>query len=180
MNNLAVILQNGFVLILLVAIPAGAIMLWRQKRSAPKREQNSLLITEDLRIVPIALPVELGYIVSHKWSQAWLIDPGIIIRQRGTTVNYSILDERDAAPQPLTPRAAERRQKFDQEKSGDENLSEIDRIGRQRGAESVTQVVTHQEKQKQAELLKTIALTLLGTFVLMVLALIAAERFGGG
>ncbi len=170
---------------LLVLIPAAFLLAQRYRsRKVHKRLQKVLLITEDMRLVVVSLLVELGYIVNHKWAQAWLMDPGILIRRRGTNLSYLFLDERDAAPQAITPQAEARRAEFTEEKPAEKDGggadSEFSRIGRERGMEAINKSTTSQEQSEQHELLKTAFLAIAVIFGFVMLATLAINKFKGG
>ena len=60
-----------------------------------------LILTEDRRIVLDRLPVEKACVVDHETQEAWVQWQDSMVRKRGTSEGYLVVNERDIAPPSL-------------------------------------------------------------------------------
>jgi hypothetical protein len=139
---------------------------WRKGRMQP-----ALVSTEDGRIVDTALPVELGYLLNEPQSEGYVLCPDAIIPQRGTRVGFVILDERDAAPQPINKKATESRAKFEAE------INRIAKGNRRQAFHSITQALKMERFQ---EVLILLVLMTGSCFVLIEGITFAVSKIKGG
>jgi len=125
--------------------------------------QKCLIITEDDRIVESALQVEKkGYMVDHGTSEAWMLHPGSLVKKRGTSVQYALVDERDAAPFFLNGHSPTRK----------EIKGIINNIAKESRKEAMYEIHSQQIKDRLGGVFKFIALMFAITTVVLIIALL--------
>jgi hypothetical protein len=133
----------------------------------PKRIQPALITTEDGRIVEIQLEVEKGYMVHHASKQAWGLSPNLLVRKKGTSIMYAILDERDAAPLVIEGKKISR-------KNLNENIHLIATEARKQTQYEV------QQKQNKDRMAKAMTLAITCCAICVVLVVVVSMFTGGG
>jgi len=137
---------------------------WKQS----ERMQPALVSTEDGRIVDMAFPVELGYLLNEKENEAYILQPSIMVPERKTGKLYAIVDERDALPMPISAAALSARIKF---------KGMINKIAAESWKQAFYRVTEELKKQKLQEFFGYVVVGgAASLFFLMILMMIISGR----
>jgi len=144
-----------YITILGVAMICGVtFFIWRKSQKKKERLVNTYTITEDMRIVPISLPVEDCYCYHKTGGQAWFISPECMVVEKSSGRTILIVDERDALPQAITKKAAKRREKY--EKCNAHKVSfDVSVIGGKCFLSSMARFSEKAARDQKADFLKT-------------------------
>jgi hypothetical protein len=125
-----------------------------------KREQLCLIVCEDRKIDEAPLPIEKGYMVDDKTSEAWHLCHALLLPYQGTRRLVSLISERDAVPlSPFGGLSEEERQRF----------SNVNQIAREELYRTLQQLDEDQKKNKIASAIKFTVLIVAVMFALVTL-----------
>jgi len=128
-------------------------------------KQRALILTEDGRIQESRLRVERGFLVDHRFRQAWGLMPTASTSLRGTMKSFQILYERGLAP--YSPAAGKWLA------YGEKSVSEI---AAECLAETLASLPKVGSRDKLAEAVKLVILV----FALLIGLVVVAGLLGGG
>jgi hypothetical protein len=80
------------------------------------RKQNTFTVTEDNRIVDLAMTLRLGHLVSDREMEGYVYCPEILCYKYGTNNLVALLDERDSMPMLLSGQAKAKRNTYTKER----------------------------------------------------------------
>lgn len=130
---------------------------------APK--QRALILTEDGRIQETRLRVERGFLIDHRFRQAWGLMPTASTVLRGTTKPFQLLYERALAP--YSPTAGKWLS------YGEKSVSEV---ARECLAETLASLPKIGSRDKLAEAVKLVIIV----FALLIGLVVVAGLLSGG
>jgi len=132
-----------------------------------KREQLNLIFCEDRKIDEAPLPIEKGYMVDDKTTEAWHLCHSFLLPYQGTRRLVSLISERDAVP--LSPFGG-------LSKEGRERFSNVNQIAREELHRTLQQLDKDQKQHMVASAIKFTVLIVAVLFALVVLV----SLFQGG
>lgn len=132
-----------------------------------KREQLNLIFCEDRKIDEAPLPIEKGYMMDEKTSEAWHLCHNLLLPYQGTRRLVALISERDAVPlSPFGGLSKEER----------ERLSSVNQIAREELHRTLQQLDNDQKQNKIASAIKFTVLIVAVLFALVV----TVSLFQGG
>jgi hypothetical protein len=125
-----------------------------------KREQLNLIFCEDRKIDEAPLPIEKGYMMDEKTSEAWHLCHALLLPYQGTRRLVSLISERDAVPlSPFGGLSEEERLRF----------SDADKIAKEELYRTLQQLDKDQKTHQIASAIKFTVLIVAVLFALVVL-----------
>ena len=163
--------------VIALLITAGVVWWWRRRNRSITRLINTLLITEDRRIVLYRFPVELGYCIMKEWRQAWIIDHECILRHAEDLSPYILAEERDALSLPISGAVAKLRSKYQNTRSGTELPEIICSIAAQTMKSAIAKNTEGDTNEQKNGKYNTIILILAGAFSILAILAMLSGRF---